>query len=116
MLSMGFGVYQIIYEQIQLVGIMAWVNFAGGSVMILQGTGFGVERENSFFKSYGVQFIIFLFTICVFMFSVVASLRIPHNPTAILIRRKRVIFPTRIGFLCFCMLLFASIVSLNSMQ
>jgi hypothetical protein len=50
MLSMGFGVYQIIYEQIQLVGIMVWVNFAGGSVMVLQGTGFGVLTGNSIVK------------------------------------------------------------------
>ncbi len=116
MLSMGFGVYQIIYEQIQLVSMMVWVKLADGSVSILQGTGFGIERGNSFIKSYGIQFIIFLFILSVFMFLVVASLRIPHNPTAILIRRKRIIFPTRVGFLCFYMLLFTAVISLNSLR
>lgn len=91
-----------------------WVGVEYNGVYSLQGTNFGIESQNSFVHTYGVQFIIILFILSVFFFLVVATLRLPHNPTAILIRRKRAIFPVRIATLTYNMLLFSSLTSIVS--
>ena len=42
--------------------------------------------------------------------------RIPHNPTAIILRRKKIIFPTRIITLVFNILLYSSLLQLTTVQ
>ena len=46
----------------------------------------------------------------------ILSYRIPHNPTAILIRRKKIIFPTRVITFVFNVLLFSSLVQIATIN
>lgn len=111
MLALGFGVYQSVYEQVQLASILLWVEI-DSRVISLQGTNFGIESNNSFVRTYGVQFIIILFLLSVFLFLVAGISRVAHNPTAVLILRKRAIFPVRVIGLCYNMLLFSPLVAI----
>lgn len=114
MLAMGFGVYQSLYGLIQLTSILIWVQVDNNGVIALQGTNFAIQYGNSFSRTYGAQFIITLFIIVVFVCLVISVERIPHNSTAILIRRKRIIFPLRIFSLVYNMQLFSSLASLST--
>ena len=100
----------------QLTGILLWVGVLDGGIVALQGTNFGVLTDNSFIRTFGIQFIILLFIISVFFFLVIATLRLTHNPTAVLIRRKRIIFPVRICHLCYNMLLFSTLASITNIR
>lgn len=116
MLSMGFGVYQPIYGFIQLTSIFIWVQIGDNGVVALQGSNFALQYNNSFSRTYGVQFILSLFILIVFLCLVISVQKIPHNSTAILIRRKRVIFPLRITSLIYNMQLFSSLASLSTIS
>lgn len=114
MLAMGSGIYSVIYSQIQVVSLLMWVNLGDWSIAALQGTNFGILNKNSFSRTYGAQMVILMFVFSIFFFIIVATSRTPHNPTAILLRRKRVIFPLRISILTINMLFFTSIVALST--
>ncbi len=116
MLAMGSGIYGHIFTQIQIVGLVMWLNLGEWGVGALQATNFGVLTKNSFVRTYGVQMIILLFGMSVFFFILIATSRTPHNPTAILIRRKRIIFPLRISCLAFNMLFFSSLTSASTIM
>lgn len=116
MLAMGFGVYQIGYQYVQLCGILLWVGSGSQGVVVLQGASFGIFVDNSFTRSYGVQFIFLLFVVTVFFFLFFATIHLAHNPTAILIRRKRITFPTRLCLLFYPMLLFTALSSIATIK
>lgn len=52
----------------------------------------------------------------IFWMLLILSYRIPHNPTAILIRRKKIIFPTRVITFVFNVLLFSSLVQIATIN
>lgn len=52
----------------------------------------------------------------IFWMLLILSYRIPHNPTAILIRRKKIIFPTRIITFVFNILLFSSLIQITTIN
>lgn len=52
----------------------------------------------------------------IFWMLLILSYRIPHNPTAILIRRKKIIFPTRIITFVFNILLFSSLIQVSTIS
>lgn len=93
-----------------------WAQIGDNGVIALQGTNFALEYNNSFSRTYGVQFILSLFILIVFLSLVISVEKIPHNSTAILIRRKRVIFPLRIISLIYNMQLFSSLASLSTIS
>jgi hypothetical protein len=82
----------------------------------LQGTNFAIEVGNSFAKTFGPQFIILLLIMLMFGIMVLSYSKIAHNPVAILIRRKRIIFPTRVINLTINIMIFSSLTSVSSMQ
>lgn len=67
MLMVGFGVYQPVYQQIQMISILLWVQPPGGNpVITLQGTNFAIQFQNYFVNTFGPQFIFFLFIFLIF--------------------------------------------------
>lgn len=52
----------------------------------------------------------------IFWMLLILSYRIPHNPTAILIRRKKIIFPTRVFTFIFNILLFSSLIQITTIN
>jgi hypothetical protein len=116
MLAMGQGVYRDIFENIQLVSLVTWrYGFERGAVA-LQGTNLGVIQNNSFPDTFGTQFIVVMILLGVFWLLLILADRIPHNPTAILIRRKKIIFPTRIITFVFNMLFFSSLIQITTVS
>lgn len=117
MLFVGFGMYQIIYSYIQLSSVFIWAPVGTKNGLIaLQGTNLGVFWKNDFSNSFAAQFIVLLFFIASFFTLVVTYERIPHNKVATMIRRKRVIFPTRISILTINLLFFSSLASISSLK
>jgi hypothetical protein len=84
--------------------------------LALQGTNLALVKNNSFPDTFGSQFIAVLVLLGVFWLMLILADRIPHSPTAILIRRKKIIFPTRIFTFVFNMLLFASLVQITTIS
>lgn len=84
--------------------------------LALQGTNLGVVRNNSFPDTFGSQFIVVMILLGVFWLLLIVVDRIPHSPTAILIRRKKIIFPTRIITFIFNMLLFSSLLQVTTVS
>lgn len=80
----------------------------------MQGTNLGISKNNSFTDSYGVQFISLVCVLLVFWLMLLMVDRISHNSTAVLIRRKKIIFPVRLITLVFNMLFYCSLMQLTS--
>jgi hypothetical protein len=114
MLMVGQGVYRDIFENIQLTSLLTWRYGFEGGALALQGTNLGIVRNNSFPDSFGTQFIVVMVLLGVFWLLLILVDRIPHNPTAILIRRKKIIFPVRLFTFVFNILLFSSLVQLTT--
>ena len=82
----------------------------------MQLTNLAVITNNSFPDTFGPQFIIVMCVLGVFWLLLILVDRIPHNPTAIILRRKKIIFPTRIITLVFNILLYSSLLQLTTVQ
>ncbi len=96
MLCLGYGVYRNVYENIQLLSLISWGYGSQSSIQRLSAMNFGFNNGNNFLPSYGAQFFIAITTIGIFLILVSAVDRLPHNSMAILIKRKKIIFPLRI--------------------
>lgn len=114
MIAMGQGIYRDIFENIQLVSLVNWRYGFDRGTLALQGTNLAVVSNNSFPDTFGSQFIIVMILLGVYWLLLILVDRIPHNPTAILIRRKKIIFPTRIITFVFNILLFSSLIQVST--
>jgi hypothetical protein len=116
MLMIGFGVYQSIYQKIQLTSILLWVQVGDINPTIwLQGTNFAIEYNNNFLHSFGVQFILGVVIIVSFLvLTAVVDVYIPQSPMGILVNRKKFIFPGRIYSLVLPIMMFGAVNSLAS--
>ncbi len=81
---------------------------------MMQGVNLGIAKNNSFSDSFGVQFIALVCILGVFWLLLLMVDRISHNSTAVLIRRKKIIFPVRLITLVFNMLLYCSLMQVTS--
>jgi hypothetical protein len=68
--------------------------------------------NNYFPSTFGYQFITLFFVLAVFTCLLIITDRMIHNPTAILLRRKKIIFPVRLICLFFNVLLLSSLIQL----
>jgi hypothetical protein len=118
MLMLGFGVYQSLYQKLQLLSLLLWVQARDSNPIIsLQGTNFAIQQGNNFLQSFGIQFVLGVIVIVGFMsISLCLEVNAQQSTLAILLNRKRYIFPTRIYMLVLPMLLFSSVNSIASMQ
>jgi hypothetical protein len=82
----------------------------------MQGTNLGVLSNNSFTNTYAAQFLIFVTVLAAFWMMTMMADRISHNSTAILIRRKKIIFPIRLITLVYNMLLYSCMMQLTTTQ
>lgn len=73
-------------------------------------------RNNSFPDTFGSQFIVVMVLLGVFWLLLIVVDRIPHSPTAILIKRKKIIFPTRVITFIFNILLFSSMLQVTTVS
>ena len=73
-------------------------------------------RSNSFFGIFGYQFLVlFIILLTFWLIQAIVGKRSQH-PTAVLLRRKRVIFPVRVGTFVFNILLFSSLAELSTVS
>ncbi len=80
----------------------------------MQLTNLAIVSNNSFPDTFGPQFIVVMCVLGVFWLLLILVDRIPHNPTAILLRRKKIIFPIRIITFIFNILLYSSLLQLTT--
>lgn len=116
MLAMGLGVYRELYENIQFAAIIQWrYSFGGGTPGVVL-TNLALITDNNFINIFGPQFICLLVAIAVFFLVLTMVDRIPHSPTAMLVRRKRVIFPTRLITLTYTIVAYAGLAELTTID
>lgn len=111
-LTMGMGVYRELFESIQLATLVSWRYGFESFTVSLQATNLAVIKSNNFIETFGVQFLIVMCVLGCFWFVLALMDRSPHSPTAMLVRRKKIIFPVRICTLIFNILLYSSIAQL----
>lgn len=83
-------------------------------MLAIQLTNLGEVRNNSFPDTFGSQFIVVMIFLGLYWILLIIAIRYPHNPTAALIRRKKIIFPTRIYTFIFNMLLYSSLIQVTT--
>ena len=116
MLSIGMGVYRQIFQNIQLATLVTWrYQFEKGAIAI-QTTNFALITSNNFIETFGIQFIIFLLLLVVFLLVLALTDKNLHSPTAMLLRRKKVIFPIRLITLIYNVLLLSSLAQVSSVN
>ena len=72
--------------------------------------------NNDFPSSFGGQFITIMCIMFIFWVIALIGDKFPHKPTATLIERKRIIFPTRfIGFF-YTMIMFSSLAEISTLN
>jgi hypothetical protein len=116
MIMMGQGIYRSIFENIQLVSLVTWRYGFQKGAQAFQYTTLGYVVNNSFPDTFGSQFIVVMILLGVYWIFLIAVDKIPHSPTAILIKRKKIILPTRIITFVFNMLLYSSLVQVTTIQ
>jgi len=82
----------------------------------MQGTNLAILSNNSFTNTYGAQFFIFIVILAVFWMMTMMPDRYSHNSTAILIRRKKIIFPIRLITFLYNMLFYSCMVQITTTQ
>ena len=73
-------------------------------------------RSNSFFGIFGYQFLGLFIIFLTFWLTQAIIGKGSHHPTAILLRRKRIIFPVRVATFVFNILLFSSLAELSTIS
>lgn len=116
MITMGQGIYRSIFENIQLVSLITWRYGFQKGAEAFQCTNLGVVRNNSFPDTFGSQFIVVMILLGTYWVLLIAVDKIPHSPTAILIKRKKIILPTRIITFVFNMLLYSSLIQVTTIE
>lgn len=114
MLFVGIGVYRTVFENIQLVALINWRYSFGEGIIALQGTNLATVKNNSFPDTFGYQFIAVMCVLGVFWLLLIFVKKIPHAPTATLVTRKKIIFPTRIITFIFNILLYSSLIQVTT--
>lgn len=114
MLFVGLGVYRTVFENIQLVALVNWRYSFGNGIIALQGTNLATVENNSFPDTFGYQFIAVMCVLGVFWLLLIFVKKIPHAPTATLVNRKKIIFPTRIITFIFNILLYSSLIQVTT--
>lgn len=107
---MGNGVYRDLFEGLQLCTLTVWKYGSESGTAPLSGINLGILTRNSFPNSFGAQFICIMCVLTAFWVLLIMVDKIPHDSTAMLIRRKTIIFPVRIYTFFFNILLFTSLV------
>ncbi len=97
-----------------MLSLITWRYGFERGTFALQGTNFAVVRNNVFTDMFGYQFIVVLALLLVFGLVMVTLGKTSQQPTAILLRRKRIIFPVRIMTLFYNILLFSSLAQLST--
>ena len=111
LLATGIGVYSNCFRCLQLAALLTW-----SSPTVLQVTNLAIPYNNSFMVTVGPQFLCCLILLLGFWFLLICLERVPHSPTAILLRRKRVTFPYRITTLIFNVVLFAGLAQMLALS
>jgi len=93
---------------LQIGCIISWRYGAGRGTTGLVVTNLTLINGNYFFDTFGYQFLTVLIVLAMFWFVFVIVDRIPHSPTAVLLRRKRFTFPVRLITLTFNATVYAS--------
>jgi hypothetical protein len=97
-----------------MVSLITWrYGFEGGS-FALQGTNLAMVRSNDFIEIFGYQFLGLCILLLLFWLAIAVIGKVSQSPTAILLRRKRIIFPVRVLTFVFNILLFASLAQLST--
>lgn len=110
LLSIGMGMYREIYENIQMASLITWrYNFEGGALAI-QSTNFAIINSNDFVATFCFQFLALLIVILVFLVILAIVDKSLHSPTAMLLKRKKIIFPIRLITLLFNPLVLSSLI------
>jgi hypothetical protein len=96
MITLGYGVYRNVFENLQMLSLMTWGygSQSGGNQLVV--INFAIPKNNSFISTFGAQFFLAITIIGIFIVLVSAVDRLPHNSVATLIKRKKIIFPLRI--------------------
>jgi hypothetical protein len=111
---MGIGIYRELFENIQMVSLISWrYGFEGGS-FALQGTNLAMVKSNDFIDIFGFQFLGLCILLLIFWLAIAVVGKVSQSPTAILLRRKRIIFPVRVLTFVFNIVLFASLAQLTT--
>ena len=72
--------------------------------------------SNRFISTFGMQFIAFLLILFVFVIILGLTDKNLHSPTAMLLRRKKIIFPVRLITLLYNVLLLSSLTQVVSVN
>lgn len=116
MLFVGIGVYHDIFQNLQLATLITWKYGFEGGTSVMQGTNLAILSNNSFTNTYAAQFLILIVVLAAFWMMTMMADRISHNSTAILIRRKKIIFPVRLITLLYNMLFYSCMVQITTTQ
>ena len=96
--------------------LLTWrYQFEKGSIAI-QTTNFALVTSNRFISTFGIQFITFLLVIFIFVIILGLTDKNLHSPTAMLLRRKKIIFPVRLITLLFNVMLLSSLIQVVSVN
>lgn len=71
-------------------------------------------RNNEFIEIFGYQFLGLCILLLLFWLALAVVGKVSQSPTAILLRRKRIIFPVRVFTFVFNMVLFASLAQVTT--
>jgi len=82
----------------------------------LQGTNLAVVKNNSFPDTFGGQFIVVMILLGVYWLILILVYRLKNNSTAILIKRKKIIFPVRIITFIFNITLYSSLIQITTLK
>ena len=115
-LAMGFGIYRDMFQNIQLAALITWrYDFDRGAIG-LQGTNLAIVRNNSFPDTFGAQFIVVMILLGLYWLVLILVYRSKNSPTAILMKRKKIIFPVRIITFIFNITLYAGLIQVKTVK
>ena len=90
--------------------LITWrYQFEKGSIAI-QATNFAILTSNNFIKTFGLQFIVFLLVLVIFLFILAITDKNLHSPTTMLLKRKKITFPIRLTTLFYNVMLLSSLI------
>ena len=96
--------------------LLTWrYQFEKGSIAI-QTTNFALVTSNRFISTFGIQFITFLLVIFIFVIILGLTDKNLHSPSAMLLRRKKIIFPVRLITLLYNVMLLSSLIQVVSVN
>ena len=82
----------------------------------MQGTNLAIVRNNSFPDTFGAQFIVVMILLGLYWLVLILVYRSKNSPTAILMKRKKIIFPVRIITFIFNITLYAGFIQVKTVK